>query len=87
MAVPFILIIELYRKLVSPIMPPVCRYYPSCYKYSMDSLKTHGVFKGMIISSWRIMRCNPFSIGGPDEVPPENMPLVEALKYYKKDTE
>ena len=65
----FIYIVKFYRKFISPLLPDSCRYYPSCSQYSIEALQKHGAFKGSILSSWRILRCNPFSRGGVDEVP------------------
>lgn len=57
-------IIKLYRKLISPVFPSSCRFYPSCSEYSINSIEKYGVFKGLILSIYRILRCNPFSKGG-----------------------
>lgn len=48
-----------------------CKYYPTCSEYAMQALKTHGPIKGIILGTWRILRCNPFSKGGIDNVPPK----------------
>jgi len=57
-------IIKLYKKLISPILPSSCRFYPSCSEYSINSIEKYGIFKGLILSIYRILRCNPFSKGG-----------------------
>ena len=64
-----ILLIEFYRKFISPLFPARCKYYPSCSAYAQQAFKKHGFFKGFILSGWRILRCNPFSEGGVDHVP------------------
>ncbi|MFZ8834481.1 MAG: membrane protein insertion efficiency factor YidD [Candidatus Caldipriscus sp.] len=61
-----ILVIQAYRKYISPLKPPSCRYYPTCSEYAMISLQKYGLFKGTLKSIWRILRCNPFSKGGID---------------------
>ncbi|MFZ8832664.1 MAG: membrane protein insertion efficiency factor YidD [Candidatus Caldipriscus sp.] len=61
-----ILVIQAYRKYISPLKPPTCRYYPTCSEYAMISLQKYGLFKGTLKSIWRILRCNPFSKGGID---------------------
>ena len=61
--------IDGYRKWVSPILPPSCRYYPTCSEYAKISLEKHGVLKGSALAIWRILRCNPFSSSGYDPVP------------------
>ena len=58
-----------YRKYISPAIAPRCRYYPSCSTYAVEAIEVHGVFKGLALSAWRILRCNPYSRGGVDHVP------------------
>lgn len=58
-----------YRRVISPVLPPTCRYHPSCSAYALDSLQTHGVVKGVALAGWRLLRCNPFTAGGLDPVP------------------
>jgi len=66
----FIIPIVLYQKLISPLLPSSCIYYPSCSHYSKKSITEHGVFKGMILSITRILRCTgTFFTGGKDPVP------------------
>lgn len=62
----FIFLIRLYQKLISPLFPPSCRFYPSCSEYSVQAFQKYGVFKGGAKSVWRILRCNPFNKGGID---------------------
>ncbi|NDD26355.1 MAG: membrane protein insertion efficiency factor YidD [Actinobacteria bacterium] len=66
-AIAFVL---LWRKLISPLYGDVCRYYPSCSAYGLGSLQQHGIVYGSALTVWRILRCNPFSKGGVDEVSP-----------------
>ena len=61
--------ILLYQKLISPLKPPCCKYYPSCSQYAIDAIRKHGAVKGLILAVWRILRCNPWSMGGIDPVP------------------
>ncbi|HEX9974431.1 MAG TPA: membrane protein insertion efficiency factor YidD [bacterium] len=68
MRVVFMFFIRIYQKVISPFLPPSCRFVPTCSEYSYQSLKKHGVFKGSILSLWRILRCNPFNKGGYDPV-------------------
>ena len=68
----FIGVIKLYKIFISPIFPTTCRFEPTCSQYSIDSLKTYGLFKGLIKSVIRIARCNPwFGYGGYDPVKKE----------------
>ena len=62
--------LELYRKYVSPGLPPVCRFEPSCSAYAKEALKTHGALRGGCLTIWRLLRCQPFAKGGFDPVPP-----------------
>lgn len=64
-----------YQFFISPFFPTSCRYYPTCSHYAIDALKIHGFFKGFILATWRILRCNPWSDGGEDPVPQANTPL------------
>ena len=66
----FILPIRLYRFLISPLLGPSCRFYPTCSDYAMQALERHGVFKGLLLGIGRIGRCHPWSgPGGCDPVP------------------
>ena len=66
---PFILIIKFYQSYISPIIGPNCRYTPTCSEYSINSLKKHGLIKGLYLSIKRILKCNPLFKGGYDPVP------------------
>lgn len=65
----FTALIAFYRKHISPRFAPRCRYYPSCSAYALQSIEVHGALKGTLLASWRLLRCNPFTKGGVDEVP------------------
>lgn len=62
--------IWVYRHTISPMLPPTCRYYPSCSAYGFEALQVHGAAKGTVLTAWRVLRCNPFTPGGLDPVPP-----------------
>ncbi len=62
-------LIGLYRKYVSPIKPPCCRFTPTCSAYALEAYKKRGFFVGFILTVGRILRCNPFFKGGYDPVP------------------
>ena len=64
----FIGLIRFYRKYISPLKAPSCKYYPTCSQYAIDAIEKKGVFLGLILAIWRILRCNPFSRGGYDPV-------------------
>lgn len=62
-------LIIFYRKFISPLKKPCCRYYPSCSQYALTAVRKHGAIKGCILAVWRLLRCNPYSGGGVDYVP------------------
>ena len=64
-------LIKLYRKTLSKIKPPCCRFYPTCSTYGLDAIRRFGSVKGGYLTVKRICRCNPFSAGGYDPVPDE----------------
>lgn len=64
----FLAPIHLYRWLISPNLKPRCRYYPSCSSYAVEAVREVGIARGTIVASWRVMRCNPWSAGGVDEL-------------------
>lgn len=59
-----------YRRLVSPLYGEVCRYYPSCSRYAVEAYQLRGFTVGTALTAWRLLRCNPFTAGGVDDVPP-----------------
>ena len=62
-------LIIFYRKFISPLKKPCCRYYPSCSQYALTAVRKHGALKGGILAVGRLLRCNPYSGGGVDYVP------------------
>ncbi|SJZ45858.1 hypothetical protein SAMN02745116_00387 [Pilibacter termitis] len=58
-----------YQRFLSPILPPSCRFHPTCSNYMIDAIRTHGAFKGGLMGVARILRCHPFAKGGIDYVP------------------
>jgi putative membrane protein insertion efficiency factor len=58
-----------YQRMISRHLPPMCRFSPSCSQYGVRSLQRHGLFRGGILVAWRVLRCNPFHVGGHDPVP------------------
>ena len=65
----FIAIVELYRKYISPLKPPCCRFTPTCSQYAIEAFEEWGVIVGLALKIWRVLRCNPFGKGGYDPVP------------------
>ncbi len=64
-----VLLVRAYRRLVSPLLPPACRFYPSCSAYAETALRRHGALKGSWLAARRLARCHPFHPGGIDPVP------------------
>ncbi len=61
--------IKFYQAVLSPMLGASCRYTPTCSQYSIEALKKHGPIKGLALSIWRILRCNPWGGHGHDPVP------------------
>lgn len=64
-----IAIVELYRKYISPLKPPCCRFTPTCSQYAIEAFEEWGAIVGLALTIWRVLRCNPFGKGGYDPVP------------------
>jgi len=62
-------IIRLYKKAVSPVLPPSCRFYPTCSDYAYEAIARYGSIRGVILSIKRLIRCHPYNPGGYDPVP------------------
>lgn len=62
-------VLRAYQYLVSPFMPPSCRFYPSCSHYAVEAVERHGAIKGSWLTAWRLLRCNPWGGCGYDPVP------------------
>ena len=75
-ASPFILLIRLYQKTLSPLMGNQCRFYPTCSAYGIEALERHGAFKGLIMTIWRLLRCQPFSKGPWTDPVPEKASFI-----------
>lgn len=64
-----IILVKFYRKFISPLFPPCCKYYPTCSTYALTAIERFGAFRGILLAVWRLLRCNPWSMGGIDYVP------------------
>jgi putative membrane protein insertion efficiency factor len=62
-------LLNAYKRWISPLLPPACRFHPTCSDYARDAVTLHGVWRGVGLTSWRLLRCQPFSRGGFDPVP------------------
>ena len=89
-----ILLVRFYRKFLSPLKRnPTCRFTPTCSAYAIDAFTKRGFFVGLWLTFWRILRCNPFSVGGYDPVPekrPKRIPKYNTdgvRKYRHNDSD
>ena len=85
-----IIVLKLYRRVVSPIYGQVCRFFPSCSAYALEAVTVHGAVKGTWLAARRVVRCHPWSSGGLDPVPtpahadwddPSTVPLIVQLNH------
>lgn len=89
----FIYPIKWYQQYISPYLPASCRYHPSCSNYMITAIHKHGVAKGLLMGSARIIRCNPWVKGGIDYVPDfftlkrNPLSLEEQLEKYSENIE
>jgi putative membrane protein insertion efficiency factor len=60
--------ISFYKRVLSPLLPARCRYYPTCSEYAVEAVARHGAMRGLVLAGWRLLRCNPLSAGGIDRV-------------------
>lgn len=66
---PIVLLIRIYQQMISPLFPSACRYTPTCSSYALQSLRKHGLFKGLFLTAKRILSCHPWGGSGYDPVP------------------
>ncbi len=64
----FIGLIQIYRRFLSPMLPPTCRYEPSCSLYTVQAIEKYGALRGLFMGILRVLRCHPFARGGFDPV-------------------
>ncbi len=64
-----IALIRAYQLVLSPLLGPRCKFAPTCSHYGLDAVRIHGAFVGSAMALWRVLRCNPWSVGGVDDVP------------------
>jgi uncharacterized protein len=78
-------LLRLYKRWISPAIPPSCRYVPTCSEYAMEAVERYGVLRGGAMAAWRVLRCHPFVKGGHDPVvkrPPGLKPQCENGEFW-----
>ena len=61
--------LDVYKRRISPLLPPACRFHPTCSVYAREAIARHGLARGAALSLRRLLRCHPFHKGGFDPVP------------------
>jgi uncharacterized protein len=69
--------IAVYQRVISPALPRRCKYEPTCSAYAVQAVREYGILRGLVVASWRLLRCNPLSHGGFDP--------VSAQRLFKKN--
>ncbi len=77
-----ILLIKFYRKFLSPLKKPCCRFDPTCSAYALEAFTEWGFFRGGALTLMRLLRCNPFCVGGYDPVPKKR----KKIKYKESSS-
>ncbi len=73
----FVAPIRGYQLVVSPLLGPRCKFFPSCSDYAVQAIRRYGILRGAVLAAWRLLRCNPWSHGGHDPV--EAQPLFRRI--------
>lgn len=72
--------IVFYRRFISPLTPPSCRFYPTCSQYGLEAIERFGLFKGLYLLFRRIIKCHPFHPGGFDPVPERDKQVKQKIE-------
>jgi len=65
--------VRVYQRWISPAVPNRCKYHPSCSQYAVDAVRRFGILRGLVLATWRLLRCNPWSHGGVDFAEHQNL--------------
>lgn len=87
MRVVLLALVRAYQLLVSPLLGPRCRFYPSCSTYAAQALQAHGAARGSLLSVRRLGRCHPWNPGGVDLVPQVSRPSVDREHHHPSCSE
>jgi uncharacterized protein len=79
--------IRLYQRLISPLIPARCKYHPSCSEYAVQAIRQQGVMRGLVLAGWRLLRCNPWSLGGVDHVEDQRLFKSRSRRWPKRRAE
>ena len=76
-------LIRFYQKYISPLSAPCCRFTPTCSRYGIEAIERFGVIRGGVMTIWRILRCNPWNVGGYDPVPEKKQKVknIKSIDY------
>jgi putative membrane protein insertion efficiency factor len=83
----FVGLIRAYQLTISRLLPPSCRFHPSCSAYGLEAMKVHGALKGTLLTAARLGRCNPWNGGGIDPVPGHGRWLPDVDRYGEPRSE
>ncbi|HVP44143.1 MAG TPA: membrane protein insertion efficiency factor YidD [Terriglobales bacterium] len=78
-------VLRLYKRWISPALPPACRYVPSCSEYAVEAIERNGVIRGCGLAVWRLLRCHPFAKGGYDPVPTPDSRLLAPEPHHSHE--
>lgn len=68
-----------YQRLISPALPRRCKYEPTCSRYAVQAVREYGILRGLVLATWRLLRCNPWSHGGYDPVSAQRLFRLDRL--------
>lgn len=78
---PFILLLTGYKRFISPLFPPACRYTPTCSEYAVEAFRRHGLLGGLFLTLKRLLSCHPWGGSGYDPVP-DKLCKLKNSKYH-----